>query len=250
MATKKKTTPKITRGSKNVLKDLGTDPPKPTVNVMTAFPTYVMTRQWEGVEAFNDAMVHEIMKKRIKDPEGIYRSNASGTWHSDTKLMQWAGKPGKQLVKMYGQAFNQYCDVMGGKKGGEYQVQMSAWAMMYADRGYATPHTHPNCHFSGVYYVREGQATDLVMVTNARVRTGELEFVDTRGQAGHQVTGLLMQPSLRIVPKPGLMVIFPQWLPHFVHPVEGEQDRISIACNATIKYIPPKEEDKKQDGGD
>ncbi len=249
MATKTKKTTSKPR-NRTTSKPTKTPTPVTPVNVFTAFPTYVLSRQWEGVEAFNTAMIHEIMKKRIKDPEGIYRSNASGTWHSDTKLMQWSGKAGKQLVQMYGKAFNQYCDVMGGKKGGEYSVQMSAWAMMYADRGYATVHTHPNCHFSGVYYLNEGDDRDLVMVTNARVRTGELEFVDTRGQAGHQVQGLLMQPTLRIAPKPGLMVIFPQWLPHFVHPVEGERDRISIACNATIKYVPPKEEDKKKDGSD
>ena len=227
-------------------------PKVPTCNVITAFPTYIMTRQWEGpeLERFNDAMVHQIMLKRIADPDGIYRSNASGTWHSDTELLKWSGDAGKQMTKMWGECFHQYCDVLGGKKGGQYEVRMSAWAMMYQDRGYATPHTHPNCHFSGVYYVREGAPRDLVMVTNARVRTGELEFVDTRGQAGHQIMGLNMQPTVRITPKPGLMVIFPQWVPHFVHPVVGDEPRISISCNATLKYRPPKEEDKKKDGSD
>ena len=217
-------------------------PNKPTVNVITAFPTYVVTRQWEGTEDLNKALELMILEKRVADPDGIYRSNTAGTWHSDTGLLKWGGEPGKTLAQMFGQCFNNYCDVLGGQPGGDYRVSMSAWAMMYKDRGYATCHTHPNCHFSSVYYVKDGATTDLVMATGAKVRSGELEFVDTRGQAGHQVTGLGMQPSLRVQPKAGLMVIFPQWLPHFVHPVIGDDSRISIACNATVQYTPPKKD--------
>jgi uncharacterized protein (TIGR02466 family) len=217
-------------------------PKKPQVNVFNAFPTHVITRQFEGTEDLNNGLEHMIMEKRIADPEGIYRSNASGTWHSDTGLLKWGGPPAKKLTQMFGQMFNSYCDILGGQNGGEYRVAMSAWAMMYQDRGYATCHTHPNCHFSGVYYVKEGPPVDLVMATGAKVRAGELEFVDTRGQAGHQITGLSMQPTLRIAPKAGMMVIFPQWLPHFVHPVVGDGSRISIACNANVSYTPPKKE--------
>lgn len=215
---------------------------KPKVNVMTAFPTYILTRQWDNTGELNAALEKEILRKRIKDPEGVYRSNTAGTWHSDTKLLSWSGDAGKQLAKMFGQCFNQYCDVMGGQPGGSYEVQMSAWAMMYQDRGYATCHTHPNCHFAGVYYVRDGEQHDLVMATGVKVRSGELEFVDTRGVGGHQISGLNMNPGARVVPEPGMMVIFPQWLPHFVHPIIGDTERISISCNASIKYKPPQKE--------
>jgi hypothetical protein len=31
-----------------------------------------------------------------------------------------------------------------------------------------------------------------------------------------------------------MILVFPSWLPHFVHPVSGEEPRISIATNMTI----------------
>ena len=39
---------------------------------------------------------------------------------------------------------------------------------------------------------------------------------------------------LLIRPKPGLMVIFPAWAEHWVHPFHGDGNRISIAINVTL----------------
>ncbi len=41
--------------------------------------------------------------------------------------------------------------------------------------------------------------------------------------------------SIRIRPRPGLMVLFPGWLKHFVHPHTGTGTRISIAFNIAYK---------------
>jgi len=40
---------------------------------------------------------------------------------------------------------------------------------------------------------------------------------------------------MRLKPQAGLMVVFPAWIEHWVHPFFGEGNRISIAANVTMK---------------
>lgn len=220
------------------------------LQVIPAFPTFVCAYQWPDIEGFNFDLELELYRMRTRDHEGIYRSNAAGTWHSALTALKECGEPGKKLGQMFFQLFTSLADCHGGKKGGKYEMTLSAWAMMYRDGGYSTPHTHPNCHFSGVYYVRTGKAEEpKTMATGVKVLPGTIEFLDTRGGPNsQQITGLTLQPALRMPPTPGLMLVFPAWLPHFVHPVTGEGERIAVSCNAQIrKYILPSEEEKKDD---
>jgi len=45
-----------------------------------------------------------------------------------------------------------------------------------------------------------------------------------------------------IDPVPGLMVFFPSWLKHIVHPYRGTGERISISYNVTIREKKPEPE--------
>ena len=232
---------------------------KPVVQAYPIFLTTVYARNWKedppdkfDWEQMNNDLKVAILREQVKNPEGMYKSNAAGTWHSDTKLFDWANienDAGKKLRAMYSDLIKVYCQGLGADPTGTFKMHLSAWAMVYKDRGYATPHTHPNCHFAGVYYVDAGEPSpDMVMATGAKIKPGELEFVDTRGCQGHQVMGLRMIPAFRLPAVTGNMLIFPQWLPHFVHPVvmdnEKEAPRVSISCNAVVGYTPPEKKDK------
>ncbi len=66
--------------------------------------------------------------------------------------------------------------------------------------------------------------------------SGLLEFLDPR-----PLVEMVLAPGhpfgrpLRIQPEAGLMVVFPSWLYHLVHPYTGDGARISIAFNAPIQ---------------
>lgn len=212
-------------------------------DLLQIFPTDVQQIDWHK-DDLNARLTAELWKKRALDPEGVYRSNAAGTWHSKDDLLTTTGKAGEELGEMFHKAFLKYAGNFVTKPGGELKLRFAAWAMMYSDRGYATPHTHPNCHFSGVYYVDTGSPGESqVMATGVPITPGDIEFLDTRGGPGAiQVPGMVLQPAARITPKSGRMLAFPSWLPHFVHPVRGDHVRIAIACNATVlAYTPPKD---------
>ncbi len=210
--------------------------PAQPLRIMSPFPTDIGVKVWvgDGVAKLNDALRLAMYRSRIKDPKGLYRSNSAGTWHSNDNLLQWTGDAGIQLGKMYGECFRSFLSTYGAPDTAKAKIGLNAWGMIYSKGGYATAHTHPNCHMSGVYYVDDGHADEITMATGVRITPGDLEFVDTRGSCGLAVPDLNMQPSFRLTPKSGTMLVFPSWFPHFTHPV-AEEERISIACNATVK---------------
>jgi uncharacterized protein (TIGR02466 family) len=103
--------------------------------------------------------------------------------------------------------------------------------------GYHNVHDHPNAVWSGVYYVRAPAAD------KDRALSGVIEFLDPRqGAAANSLPGSSLRERLRYAPTPGLMIVFPGWLRHLVHPVTGDGARISISFNvygAEIGRQPP-----------
>jgi len=94
-------------------------------------------------------------------------------------------------------------------------------------------HNHPNCVWSGVYYVGAGEPEG----NNAE--NGKLELLDPRiGANMMYIKGTVLETRYLIDPLPGLMVMFPSWLSHMVHPFFGKGERISIAFNIVTTEVP------------
>jgi hypothetical protein len=80
-----------------------------------------------------------------------------------------------------------------------------------------------------VYYVDAGTATE------SRPLGGVLEFLDPRGGVEAVSTpGDPYREPIRVQPESGLLVIFPSWLYHWVHPYAGQLPRIAVSFNATL----------------
>ncbi len=202
---------------------------------LTVFPTQILSRDWTCEET-NASLRNGIWRDRALDPEGLYRSNASGTWHSKDNILGRLGDAGASLHKMFGEGFTSYATHVYGVDYSKYEVlvRISAWAMVYSDRGYAAVHTHPNCHASGVYYVDSTvPEKEVTMATGVTLRSGDIEFLDTRSGGQFHLEGMRMNPSAIVGYKTGRLLVFPSSLPHYVHPVHGTGERIAIAANAT-----------------
>jgi hypothetical protein len=88
---------------------------------------------------------------------------------------------------------------------------------------------HPGCHLSIVYYVAAGK-----LVPDSGMN-GRLELRDPRPVATYSaMPGGAESGVILIGPEPGMIVAFPAWIEHAVHPFQGEGHRISIAIN--IKF--------------
>jgi hypothetical protein len=68
-----------------------------------------------------------------------------------------------------------------------------------------------------------------------RLTNGVLQIMDPRpGAPFGGIERFAFGEPLEIEPKPGLIVIFPAWLQHCVHPFFGMGHRISITMNISL----------------
>lgn len=205
------------------------------------FPCNVLKRDWEDTDDMNDKLREAVWRSRALDPEGLYRSNLAGTWHSKDDAFSTLGDEGRKLQQMFAIAFAEWGGLQGLKR--EIGIRAIGWTMIYSDRGYATVHTHPNCHVSGVYYVDDtSQHDEITMATGVRVSPGDIEFINPMPR-DFQHKELVLNPTMKFSFKRGRMLVFPSNLSHFVHPIMGPGERIAIACNGTFQF-PPKEPSK------
>ncbi len=212
---------------------------QPEFKLSTPFALRVVSRDWEGMDKLNADLKQEIWRKRALDPDGLYRSNMSGTWHSDDAILTTTGKAGEHLKQMFAAGFSEWGRLHGLEADSGVTIGMAAWAMVYSDRGYAAVHTHPNCHVSGCYYVDDTtEPKEQTLATGVPVRSGDFEFTPPFVRE-YQLPFMKMNESMIIPFKTGRMLIFPSQLGHYVHPINGPGERISVACNAT--FFPPKE---------
>jgi uncharacterized protein (TIGR02466 family) len=203
---------------------------------LRSFSHNVLSRDWKGKAKMNTALKAAIWRERAHDPVGLYRSNAAGTWHSKDNAFTTLGEAGVELQQMFAIAFAEWGGLSGLRK--EIGIQCQGWAMVYEDRGYATVHTHPNCHVSGVYYVDDTSGSDeITMATGVRVKPGDIEFINPMPR-DFQSKELVLNPTLKFSFERGRMVVFPSNLAHFVHPIVGPGERIAIAANGTFVNTP------------
>jgi uncharacterized protein (TIGR02466 family) len=89
-------------------------------------------------------------------------------------------------------------------------------------------HTHPNNYLSGTYYVTAPAGGDAIVFRDPRVETNIIapQFSEKTDLNAREI----MVPV-----KPGMLVMFPSWLPHFVPPNQGNADRISISFNVMFE---------------
>ena len=109
------------------------------------------------------------------------------------------------------------------------RLKIFAWMNANPSGGYNAPHTHPGAHWSGVYYVSQPE----VEAGNS----GMIEFLDPRTDLPNwrllAASAFRLKKKLR--PQPGEMILFPSYLVHWVYPNETDEERISVAFNATFR---------------
>jgi Putative 2OG-Fe(II) oxygenase len=82
----------------------------------------------------------------------------------------------------------------------------------------------------GVYYVSGGQPD------SNDPCNGTLELIDPRAGANNFPFEVGFFGRYLAEPIPGLMVMFPSWLKHMVHPFSGSGERISISFNVNVQF--------------
>lgn len=110
-------------------------------------------------------------------------------------------------------------------------TMVESWYHITRYGGYHDAHSHPNCSWSGIYYLKAGES-DLA------TRSGVNRFYDPRTNADHyQDAGSLYlsnQGFWDFLPVEGQVILFPSYLKHSALPYFGHSDRIVLAFNARV----------------
>jgi hypothetical protein len=146
---------------------------------------------------------------------------------------------GMPAVRLLAYARNSANRVTCNRKGEPLSVSWKAnmWANVNRAGHGNEFHSHPGSFWSGVYYVEDGG------ISADPSLEGQLEFMDPRGPgvimyaptlAFNVPGGLSVGANEVVLPRAGLMVLFPAWVLHQVRPYRGNAVRISVAFNLSL----------------
>ena len=174
--------------------------------------------------------INKKLKKIILDwkekQEGLQVSNVLG-WHSNyvESAISFAPEKINFFTNIIDELQKKICEVE------EYKFDLkitSLWAMVNKKYAYNTQHTHPGCHWAGVYYVQCPPKCGSLVFKIGEPRQSYPQPIykkQSHELQQHQFT------TLRIQPEEGQVVMFPSWLQHEVEPNLSDEDRISISFN-------------------
>jgi uncharacterized protein (TIGR02466 family) len=197
------------------------------LDITPTFPTLIGRVRLPDSEAMNRGLHALILAEETEYPS-LGKSNVGG-WHSRTDFLHRSDENVAALTSWITWALRRMICATSGRDVFTGTLSISAWATVCRAGAYHAPHSHPDNAWSGVYYVDSGSENP------DRPLSGMLEFLDPR--AGAEAVSAPGDPygePFRVRAQSGLLVMFPSWLYHWVHPYAGETPRIAISFNATI----------------
>lgn len=197
--------------------------------VSTLFSTLFVCYDWAENEALNQELEALLLELEHAN-KSVNRSNAGG-WQSGGNLMTLdhpAIRQLKQQIEILAQNLTDQIIRDDGKQRA-FRLVMDGWGNINRRGDYNVVHTHPNCMWSGCYYINPGHPDPAIP------QNGLLELLDPREAANYiQIPNTIFDARQFIPCLPGRMLIWPSWLKHMVHPYQGEGERISIAYNINV----------------
>ena len=200
------------------------------------FPTSLMVRHVEGMEAVNPALAELLRELEAADANRAKGTATKGGFQTaDTLLSTHARANDPALVALkrhIASAVQSYAGVLIAQECSRKPAQVTyeswGWGVILRSGNWQGHHVHPDAHISGVYYVSAPPS-----VLGEEGDAGKISFYDPRPRAN------MAQLYAQITryweaPRPGDILLFPSWLEHSVAPFEGEGERICIAFNVKL----------------
>ena len=202
------------------------------MEIVDVFATPVTLERFNPADPLNAALTAALVSEAASTP-GILRSNVGG-WHSVPDLALRRGGPFPALMQ-------RIVDTVGGLIGElaarqqapqrAYRYGIQSWAMVMGPGHYTVLHDHAEAHISGVYYADAGD--------DVEGPSGHLAF-GRPGGGFAEIPGLTLFPTtFSVRPQTGMMVLFPGYLQHYVHPYRGQRPRVAISFNVRAEAAGP-----------
>ncbi len=195
---------------------------------VTLWPTVVLKRMLPEAQSANKelARVIEDLDRRHRDLTTDYRSDNLFTLENAAAV--WLRECVNITVRDYFQHLGMNYDI---------RWSLQAWANVNRFGDYHDYHNHPHAYLSGTYYVRIPDEREKLDSRND-VRPGRLTLYDPRACAN--MTAIkgdpYIDPEFTVDPQAGMILLWPAFINHFVHPNLSKQPRISVSFNVVLKW--------------
>jgi uncharacterized protein (TIGR02466 family) len=195
------------------------------LEVTPAFPTLIGRLQIPDAGMMNRDLQTLILAEEAQY-SSLGRSNIGG-WHSRPDFLVRCDPAVAALITWLNWGLRRMIEASTGSNTFQGALSVFAWATLCRAGAYHAPHSHPDSAWSGVYYVDPGSPSP------DQPLSGVLEFLDPRaGVDALTAPGDPYGEPFRVRPQAGLLVLFPSWLYHWVHPYTGQTPRIAVSFNA------------------
>lgn len=192
------------------------------------FSTPVAAFDLPDTAALNADLAKLILEDERTKPSW-QRSTVAG-WHSTPDLAMREEPAYRRLLQNVVELVAHNAAMIARETGAElaaYNYGASAYARVLRDGNYITPHHQGDAHWTAVYYVDAGD--------ELAPPSGQIAFLDPR-RTGRPIPGIDLFPSTFVLgPKTSLLVMFPAWVQHYVHPYRGTRPQIAITCSVSME---------------
>ena len=180
------------------------------------FPTTVYGKD---LQLDNNTLAQHIIQWSQQD-QGVKKTNMNG-WHSTTDMHLK-----KEYQVLVDELYKMQHEIYQEEWLDRRPMLGNMWANINYSDGYNRPHVHPNCLFSGVYYVKTQPQCGELVVNDPR--PGIQTMMPTR-KSGQPPKHLWREAHIE--PIQGRLIMFPAWLWHCVEPNQSNDMRISVSFN-------------------
>lgn len=199
------------------------------------WPVLFLQRALPGHEHANLELERLILERESENEQLTTDYLAENLLTLDNPAIQW-------LNQCIHKTAVDYC----ARSGMSYDIRWSfqGWANVNRLGDYHDPHNHPYAYLSGTYYVRIPDTRTEKLRNRSDVRPGCITFYDPRGAVNMTAIrdDLQIDPEYTVQPRPGMILMWPAFIMHFVHPNLSSDPRVSISFNVIVKnptdYLP------------
>ena len=182
------------------------------------FPTRIWQAHLDALQPRFAEWIRWVLGLRSASPSPAGRTNRGG-WNSTE--MDVLERPVWAPLRA---AIHAACAAALGEMGrGGRQFEIQSWINLHDRGGFNFLHLHEGSLLSGSFYLKVPAGSGALAFRDPRpgVIHGSIKGPVANGHADVQLT-----------PSPGLLVLFPCWMEHYVEPHESDEPRICVAFNA------------------
>lgn len=197
------------------------------------FPSQVWRHHTDKID--NRKLENIILEKEQKD-KGVTFTNVGGYHSSAINLEK---EKGFKCIYDY---INECMEVIlfeNNYKPNLGILSSHGWVNINRKGDFNREHVHPDCHWSGVYYVKTPANCGELRFHNPIAASSMVKSGHLLNLTSSNIKTSFFLNSIPLDPYEGSILIFPSWLFHSVDPNRSNYDRISISFN--IDIVTPKE---------